>query len=149
MELAARLAVLLSCGVASGALFVLLAAPGQARAHPEPAPLAGLAPTVLVAFILLAGGTVLTGAATIDAGFASVVLQAPGIGLLAVTGLLAARSTLRVLRAPAAPETAVVPSPSLLVLAWAGAALAMVSWILAAGAAGVAVLASFTVDRPR
>lgn len=144
----ARVAVLLACGVAGGALFVLVAAPPRARAHPPgPASLARLAPTALAAFILLAGGTVLTGAGTIDAGTASGVLQAAGIGVLAVVGILAARSAVRVLRATTAAERAVVPSPSLLVLAWAGAALALASWILAAGAVGVALLAGVRVER--
>jgi hypothetical protein len=150
VELAARLAVLIACGVAGGALFVLVAAPGRSRARPpEPAPLAGLAPAALAAFILLAGGTALTGAGTIGAGIDPVVLQAAGIGLLAVAGLLAARSALRVLRATTAAEAAVVPSPMLLVVAWAGAALALASWILAAGAVGVALLAGVSVERSR
>lgn len=150
MELAARLAVLLACGVAGGALFVLVAAPGQARPDAsEPVPPAGFVLVVLGAFILLAGGTAVTGGGTIDARSASAALQAAGIGLLAVCGLLAARSALRVLRAPTAAEVAVVPSPPLLALAWAGAALALVSWILAAGALAVALLAGVRLDGGR
>ena len=150
MELAARLAVLLACGVAGGALFVLVAAPGQARpAASEPVPPAGFALVVLGGFILLAGGTVVTGGGTIDARSASAALQAAGIGLLAACGLLAVRSALHVLRAPTAAEVAVVPSPSLLVLAWAGAALALASWILAAGALAVALLAGVRLDGGR
>jgi hypothetical protein len=149
VELVARLAVLLACGVAGGSLFVMFATPGRVRARsPEPTPLVGLGPTVLAAFILLAGGTALTGAGTIDARSTSVGLQAAGTALLAFAGLRVAGSAVRILRAPNAAEAAVVESPSLLVLAWAGAALATVSWILAAGAIAVALLASLSVNRP-
>lgn len=150
MELAARLTVLLACGVACGTLFVLAAAPGRAAADPPgPIPPAGLAPLALAAFIPLAGGTVLTGAGTIDAGLASGVLQAAGIGVLTVVGLLVAKPAVRVLRVPATAGAAVAPSASLLVLAWAGAALAVASWILAAGAVAVALLAGVRIERPR
>ncbi|MFH1474735.1 MAG: hypothetical protein ABIG85_02640 [Chloroflexota bacterium] len=97
----------------------------------------------------VAGGTALTGAGTIDAGPTSVALQAAGTALLAVVGLLVARSALRVLRALSVADAAVAESPSLVILAWAGAALAMVSWILAAGAIGVALLAAVRVERAR
>jgi|GEM_PF-1413028 len=148
MELAARLAVLLACGVAGGALFVVVAAPVRARPPaPVPIPLAGRSPIVLAAFIVLAAGTVLTGAGSVDARFASAASQAAGIALLAVTGILATRSAISARRATAAAEPAIVPSASLLVLAWAGAALATISWILALGAVAVAVLAGIGVER--
>jgi hypothetical protein len=152
MELAARLAVLVACAVAAGALFILVATP--TRMHrpaepPVPAPLAGLAPAVLVAFILLAGGTALTGAAVVDAGAVSTALAIAGIVLLAGIGLVIARAAVRVLRAPTAGEVGLMPSPTLIVLTWAGAALALSSWLLAMGAVAVALLASVSIERPR
>ncbi len=152
MEVVARLAVLLACGVAGATLFVLVAAPAPVRSPadpPRPAPLAGLAPAALSAFILLAGGTALTGAATIDAGGFSGVLVMAGIAMLAIAGIVAGRAAVRILRASSAANSAVAPSPTLIVLAWAGAALALTSWLLALGAAVVALLASVRVDDVR
>ena len=151
MEPAAELAVLVACGVAGGALYVLVATPG--RVHPPgqspvPPTLAGLAPASLAVFILLAAGTALTRAGTVDAGAATSVLAAVGIVILVLVGLAVGRATLRVLGAPNAAEAGVVPSPPLLVLAWAGAALALGSWLLAIGAVILALLAGVRVDRP-
>jgi hypothetical protein len=149
VEVAARLAVLVACGVAAGALFVSFATPGRVLARSrEPAPLAGLGPTVLGAFILLAGGTALTGAGTIDAGPTSALVEGAGTALLALAGLRVAWSAVRALRAATAAEAVAVESPSLLVLAWAGAALATASWILAAGTVVVALLAGVSVRHP-
>ena len=151
MELAARLAVLLACAVAAGVFFILVASPPRAHLPAEPLvppPLAGLAPAAIFAFTLLAGGTALSGAGTVDAGALSGALAAAGIGLLGGSGLVTARGTLRVLRAPGADEAGFVPSPLLILLAWAGAALALASWLLAIGALVVALLASVRVERP-
>jgi hypothetical protein len=150
VALAAELAVLVACGVAGGVLFVLFAAPHRrlpAGDRPAPPVMAGLAPSVLVAFIVLAGGTALTGAGTLNVGTASVVLAACGIAILAAVGLAVGRATLRALRSPDAGGAVVGPSPSLLVLAWAGAALALGSWLLAVGAVVVALLAGIRVER--
>jgi hypothetical protein len=162
VEVAARLAVLVACGVAGGTLFVLLASPARARPpggpsagrpddqppeSPVPAPLGGLAPASLAAFVLLAGGTVLTGAATVDAGDPSAVLAVAGIGMLAIAGIPAGRAALRILRAPGAAGALVAPSSTLIVLAWAGAALALGSWLLAVGAVVMALLASVRIER--
>jgi hypothetical protein len=152
VELAAALAVLVACGVAGGVLYVLVAAPPRRRPPgdpPVPPVLAGLAPTVLAVFILLAGGTALTGAGTVNVGTASTVLAAVGIAVLAVVGFVVGRATLRALGSPSAEGAFVVPSPSLLVLAWAGAALALGSWLLAVGAVVVALLAGVRVERGR
>jgi hypothetical protein len=151
VRLAAELAVLVACGVAGGALYVLVAAPAPGRPPgdpPVPPALAGLAPTVLAVFILLAGGTALTGAGTVDAGAASTLLAAVGIALLAFVGFVVGRATLRVLGSPNAEEAVVQPSASLLVLAWAGAALALGSWLLAIGAVVVTLLAGVRLARP-
>ncbi len=162
VEVAARLAVLVACGVAAGTLFVLLALPAQARRPagppagrggdqpaepPVPAPLGGLAPASLAAFVLLAGGTALTGAATVDAGARSAVLAVVGIGMLAIAGIPAGRAALQVLRAPGAAGAVVAPSSTLIVLAWAGAALALASWLLAVAAVVMALLASVRIER--
>ncbi len=150
MELAARLAVLVACIVAGAVLFVMLTAPLRRLPPadpPDPPVMAGLVPTALVAFIVLAGGTALTGAGTVNAGTASVVLAAMGITVLAAVGFLVGRATLRALRSPGAEEALVAPSPSLLVMAWVGAALALGSWLLAIGAVLVALLAAVRVER--
>ena len=151
MKLAAELAVLVACGVAGGALFVLVAGPARGRPPgdpPVPPALAGLSPTVLAVFVLLAGGTALTGAGTVDAGAASTLLAAAGVALLAFVGFLVGRATLRALGSPNAAEAVVEPSASLLELAWAGASLALGSWLLATGAVVVALLAGVRVARP-
>ena len=149
MEVAARLAILVACGVAGGTLYVLIATAARVSPPgdpPVPPVMAGLAPSVLVAFIFLAGGTALTGAGTVDAGAVSTVLAATGIALLAFVGFRVGRATLRVLRSPDAGAAVVVPSPSLFVLAWAGAALALGSWLLAVGAVVVALLAGIRIE---
>lgn len=151
MNPAAELAVLVACGVAGGALYVLVAAPARGRPPgdpPVPPALAGLTPTMLAVFILLAGGTALTGAGTVDAGAVSTVLAAAGIALLAFVGFMVGRATLRVLGSPNAEEAVVEPSSSHLVLAWAGAALALGSWLVAIGAVVVALLAGVRLARP-
>ncbi len=149
MEVAARLAVLVACAVAAGTLFVLVAAPVRVRPPADPPhapPLAGLAPASLATFILLAGGSALTGAGAGDAGAAASVVALAGIGILVVAGLLTGRAALRVLGASSAGEAAAAPSPTLLVLAWTGAALALASWLLAIGAVVVALLTSVRVE---
>jgi hypothetical protein len=162
LEVVARLAVLLACAVAAGALLVMVAGPTRRARLPhdeepfEPRPLAGLVPAGLAAFILLAGGTALSGAATVQGGDASVALAAIGIGILAAAGLLAARAARRgppsATTAPAAtasptPPSTVAPPLTILVLLWAGAALALSSWLIAAGAVLLALLGSLRVDR--
>lgn len=162
MEVAARLAVLVACGVAGGTLFLLLASPAWARGpagppagrpgdqppeSPVPMPIGGLAPASLAAFILLAGGTALTGAATVDAGDSSAVLAVAGIAMLAIAGIPAGRAALRLIRAPDAAGASIVPSSTLIVLAWAGAALALASWLLAVAAVVMALLASVRIER--
>jgi hypothetical protein len=152
VEVAARLAVLVACAVAAGTLFVLLAAPGPARPAadpPHPAPLPGLVPAALAAFVLLAGGTALTGAGAVDPGNLSGALAVAGIAMLAIAGIPAGRAAVRILRASSAANMAIDPSPSLIALAWAGAALALASWLLAVSAVLVALLASLSVDDAR
>jgi hypothetical protein len=148
VEVAARLAVLVACGVAGGALLVLAATQERAADDPgsTPPPMGGLAPAVLGAFVLLAGGTALTGAGTLPAAAGSPIFAGAGIGLLAVAGAVTGRAALRLARAPASGRAAGA-SPVLLVVAWAGAALALGSWLLAVGTVAVAVLAGVRLER--
>ncbi len=152
MEVAARLAVLVACAVAGGALLVLVATPARAPAR-APAvgsrasvPVGGVAPAVLAAFVLLAGGTALTGAGTIPAIAGSSIVAMAGIGMLAAAGVATGLAALRLVRAPSGRRLAVA-SPVVLVLAWAGAAVALGSWLLAVGAVAVALLAGVRLER--
>lgn len=150
LEVAARLAVLLACAGAAGTLYVLAASPVRVRPADEaasPAQLPGLVPAALVAFVLLAGGTALTGAGTVGTGPATDLVTLAGIALLAVVGWVAARGAARALAGRGSVDATVAPSAGLVVLAWAGAALALASWVLAVGAAVLALLAGVRVER--
>jgi uncharacterized membrane protein len=86
LELAARLAVLLACAVAAGALYVRLArsGPGADGDRSTPRPVPGAVSTALGAFVVVAGGATLTGiglGAGEGLGFA--FLRAAGIVLRA------------------------------------------------------------------
>ncbi len=146
METIARLAVLLSCGVGTGGLFVILARPhpagGRVRAE-KPGSLRGVVPAALAGYALLAGGAALTGAGTLDAGVLAAGLRVGGVGLLVATGLLAGLLvTLTGTRVP-------VTLGGLVILLWAGGALALVSWLLAVGAVLVALVGSVRVGPDR
>jgi hypothetical protein len=65
-------------------------------------------------------------------------VQAAGIGLLVACGLLTWRGVRR--------QPIAVSSTNLVVLAWAGAALALVSWLAAAGTAAVALIAGIRIQ---
>jgi hypothetical protein len=146
METIARLAVLLSCAAAAGGLLVSLARPHSAgtRVRPEgPGSVPGVVPAALAGYVLLAGGAALTGAGTLDAGMLATGLRVGGVGLLVATGLLAGLV--------AAPTGQRVPMTlgGLVILLWAGGALALVSWLLAIGAVLVALAGSVRMDPDR
>jgi hypothetical protein len=151
VEVAARAAVLLACAGAAGALLVALARPAvsdrsAAAVPPGSRPLPGLVPVALGGFVLLAAGSALTGAGTVDAGPLAPLLQPAGIFLLVLAGWLGAGPEARVARRSGGP--AGTPTAALVFL-WAGGALALASWVLAAGALAVAVLAGVRVDPRR
>lgn len=138
--------MLLAGAVAGGGLLVLLVSPARRPswvAAPVPTAataLPGLLPASLAAFIVLAGGSALTGAATLDAGLPGTVVRGAGIGLLAAAGVVAARSALRSRRADSSPSArASATWAGALIIAWAGAALALVSWLLALVGVAVAI----------
>ncbi len=148
MELTARLAVLVACSAATGVLVMLLGTTASRSRTGRAAPfdgahaLPGLLPGALASFVVVAAGGALTGAGTPDLaplpdGVVEVV-RAAGIGLLCATGLL----TVRVLRR----EPVVVTATSLVILAWAGAALALVSVLAAIGALAVALAFSIRLQ---
>jgi hypothetical protein len=146
METIARLAVLLSCAVAAGGLLVSLARPHPAgnRVRPEGrGSVPGVVPAALAGYVLLAGGAALTGAGTLEAGMLAMGLRVGGIGLLVATGLLAGLVV--------APTGQRVPMTlgGLVILLWAGGALALVSWLLAIGAVLVALVGSVRMDPDR
>ena len=146
MESVARLAVLLSCAAAAGGLLVILARPHPAgtRIRPEGSgSLPGVVPAALAGYLLLAGGAALTGAGTLEAGMLETGLRVGGVGLLVATGLLAGLVV--------APPGRSVPMTlgGLLILLWAGGALALVSWLLAIGAVLVALVGSVRMGPDR
>ena len=146
METIARLAVLLSCAAAAGGLLVSLARPHPAgtRVRPEgPGSVPGVVPAALAGYVLLAGGAALTGAGTLDAGMLATGLRVGGVGLLVATGLLTGLVV--------APTGQRVPMTlgGLVILLWAGGALALVSWLLAIGAVLVALAGSVRMDPDR
>jgi hypothetical protein len=146
METIARLAVLLSCAAAAGGLLVTLGRPHPARARirPEgPGSLPGVVPATLAGYVLLAGGAALTGAGTLDAGMLAAGLRVGGVGLLMATGLVAGLIV--------APNGERVPMTlgGLVILLWAGGALALVSWLLAIGALVVALVGSLRMGPDR
>jgi hypothetical protein len=146
METIARLAVLLSCAAGAGGLLVSLARPHPAgtRVRPEgPGGVPGVVPAALAGYVLLAGGAALTGAGTLEAGMLAPGLRVGGVGLLVATGLLAGLVI--------APTGQRVPMTlgGLVILLWAGGALALVSWLLAIGAVLVALVGSVRMDPDR
>jgi hypothetical protein len=90
--------------------------------------------------VLLAGGVALTGAARLDAGALATGLRVGGVALLVATAFLAVLVV--------APHGQRVPMTlgGLVVLLWAGAALALVSWLLAIGAVLVALVAGVRIE---
>jgi hypothetical protein len=100
-------------------------------------------PAALAAYVLLAGGAALTGAGTLEAGMLATGLRVGGVGLLVATGLLAGLVV--------APTAQRVPMTlgGLVILLWAGGALALVSWLLAIGAVLVALAGSVRMDPDR
>ena len=146
METIARLAVLLSCAVAAGGLLVQVTRPRPSRTRVRAgggAGLPGILPAALAGYAVLAGGAALTGAGTLDAGMLATGLRAGGVGLLVATGLVAG---LIVARTGARAPTTV---GGLVILLWAGGALALVSWLLAIGAVVVAFAGSLRMDPDR
>lgn len=159
MELVARLAVLLASALAAGALYAVLALPagGRPTAAPigraqgpraEPRPIPAVLPLSLGGFVVLAAGTVLTGAATIAPDEpVGAVIRAVGVGLLAVAGLLSARRVAHRAAAPDSESGTAVAATTIATVAWAGAALATLSWLLAIGALVVALVGGLRVQR--
>jgi len=146
MDTVARLAVLLSCAAAGGTLLVLLAGPrsGGPFARPaRPGPLPGVLTAALAAYVLLAAGVALTGAARLDAGALATGLRVGGVALLVATAFLAVLVV--------APHGQRVPTTlgGLVVLLWAGAALALVSWLLAIGAVLVVLVGGVRIEPNR
>jgi hypothetical protein len=146
METIARLAVLLSCAAAAGGLLVSAAQPHPSgiRVRPEGSgSVPGVVPAALAGYLLLAGGAALTGAGTLEAGMLATWLRVGGVGLLVATGLLAGLVV--------APTGQRVPMTlgGLVILLWAGGALALVSWLLAIGAVLVALAGSVRMDPDR
>jgi hypothetical protein len=146
METVARLAVLLSCAAAGGTLLVLLAGPRSARPSAraaQPGLLPGVLTAALVSYVLLAGGVALTGAGKLDAGALATGLRVGGVALLVATALLAVLVV--------APHGERIPMNlgGLVVLLWAGAALALVSWLLAIGAVLVALIGGVRIEPHR
>lgn len=146
METIARLAVLLSCGAAAGALLVILARlrPPRTRVRrASPDSLPGVVPATLAGYLLLAGGAALTGAGALDAGMLATGLRVGGVALLVATGVLAG-----LLTAPAR-EGVAMTAAGLVILLWAGGALALVNWLLAIGGVLVALLGSVRIEPHR
>lgn len=146
METVARLAVLLSCAAAGGTLLVLLAGPrsaGPFALAARPGLLPGVLTAALAAYVLLAGGVALTGAGELDAGTLATGLRAGGVALLVATAFLAVLVV--------APNGERIPTTlgGLVVLLWAGAALALVSWLLAIGAVLVALIGGVRIEPHR
>jgi hypothetical protein len=146
VETIARLAVLLSCAAAGGSLLVLLA--GRRTGGPlaraaQPSLLPGVLTAGLAAYVLLAGGVALTGAGKLDAGTLATGLRVGGVALLVATAFLAGLVV--------APHGERIPMTlgGLVVLLWAGAALALVSWLLAIGAVLVALIGGVRVEPHR
>lgn len=143
MDTLARLSVLLSCAAAGGTLLVLLAGPrsaGPFARAAQPGLLPGVLTAAMAAYVLLAGGVALTGAARLDAGALATGLRVGGVALLVATAFLAVLVV--------APHGQRVPMTigGLVVLLWAGAALALVSWLLAIGAVLVALVAGVRIE---
>ena len=147
METIARLAVLLCCAAAGGTLLVVLAGPRSAvtfaprEAHSGSLP--GVLPAALAGYVLLAGGVALTGAGTLDAGMLATGLRVGGVALLVATAVLAGLV--------AAPFGERIPMTvgGLVILLWAGGALALVSWLLAVGAVLVALVGGVRIEPHR
>jgi hypothetical protein len=147
LDVAARLAVLLACAVAAGALFVRQARPRPAnRRAPDPGashPIPGAIDAALGGFILVAGGSALASAGSTTGGGAGlVVVQLAGIGLLAADGLLSI-ARLRLGR----PRQ--VGAAALVSIAWLGAGLALAAPLVILLAAAVVLAASVRVAPSR
>jgi hypothetical protein len=139
----ARLSVLLSCAAAGGTLLVLLAGPrpaGPFARAAQPGLLPGVLAAALAAYVLLAGGVALTGAARLDAGALATGLRVGGVALLVATAFLA------VFVVASHGQRVPMTVGGLVVLLWAGAALALVSWLLAIGAVLVALVAGVRIE---
>ena len=146
METIARLAVLLSCAAAGGTLLVVLAGTRSAgpvawQAHPDSLP--GVFPAALAGYVLLAGGVALTGAGTLDAEGLAAGLRVGGVALLLATAVLAGIVAAR------AGERIPMTAGGLVILLWAGGALALVSWLLAIGGVVVAVVGAVRIEPDR
>ncbi len=146
MDTVARLAVLLSCAAAGGTLLVLLGGPrsgGPFTRAAQPGSLPGVLTAALAAYVLLAGGVALPGAGRLDAGALATGLRVGGVALLVATAFLAVLVV--------APHGQRVPMTlgGLVVLLWAGAALALVSWLLAIGAVLVALIGGVRIEPSR
>jgi len=146
METVARLVVLLSCAAAGGTLLVVLAgsrSAGRLAWEANPRGIPGLFPAALAGYVLLAGGVALTGAGTLDAGMLATGLRVGGIALLVATTVLAGLVV--------APPGARIPMTGggLVILVWAGGALALVSWLLAIGAVVVALAGGVRIEPDR
>ena len=146
METIARLAVLLSCAAAAGSLLAMLAGPrssGGSTLEARPGSLPGVLPAALAGYLVLAGGVALTGAGTLDAGMLATGLRAGGIALLVATSILA------VLLVVPHGERIPMTVGGLVVLLWAGGALALVSWLLAIGGVVVALVGGVRIEPRR
>lgn len=146
LELAARLAVLLACAVAIGALYVRLAGPRSVPADPPmpgvARPIRGAVDATLVAFVVVAGGAAIAGiAGGVGDGPGIVLLRAAGIVLLAAAGVLALVPLRR--RGRLGPQ-------ALIGLAWLGAGAALLApLVLIVAALAIVLLAVRVEDRPR
>jgi hypothetical protein len=100
-------------------------------------------PAALAGYVLLAGGVALTGAGTLDAGMLATGLRAGGIALLVATAVLA------VLVVVPHGERIPMTVGGLVILLWAGGALALVSWLLAIGGVVVALIGGVRIEPRR
>jgi hypothetical protein len=146
VETIARLSVLLSCAAAAGLLMVILADPRSASLlarHATTGTLRGVVPAALGGYALVAGGAALTGAGTVDAGMLATGLRVGGVALLVATAVL----TVIVIVPPM--ERGPATSGALVVLLWAGGALALLSWLLALGGVLVALVGGVRIEPHR
>jgi hypothetical protein len=146
VETIARLSVLLSCAVAAGLLAVILAdrrLAGLLARHERPGTLRGVVQAALGGYALVAGGAALTGAGTVDAGMLATGLRVVGVALLVAVAAL----TVFVMVLPA--ERIPITAGALVILLWAGGALALVSWLLALGGVLVALVGGVRIEPHR
>jgi hypothetical protein len=151
VDVAARLAVLLSCAVVAGVLLVRLAGSAPTRGQEVdptrpipgglPAPIAGAMEATLAAYLVVAGGAVVTGIGLGSADSAPATLvRAAGIGLLATAGGLALLRLRPGRRRPTAQ--------ALVAMTWIGAGLALAAPLVLLIAAAASALLAIRVDRP-